>query len=117
MVWIRESGRGMLPMGSVKIAMGVSVLMAMDCGIHRNVDTAGAMTEKAPSLYDASMPEFVTGHRDKIDLETWERRAVFQFFKSFTEPYHGVCLRVDCTETYRYAKQHRISVFLWTGIW
>ena len=48
----------------------------------------------------------------KIDMETWERRAVFDFFRAFTEPYHGVCLRVDCTATYRYAKQHGLSVFL-----
>ena len=48
----------------------------------------------------------------KIDMETWERRAVFDFFRAFTEPYHGVCLRVDCTATYRYAKEHRLSVFL-----
>jgi chloramphenicol O-acetyltransferase type A len=58
------------------------------------------------------MQEILVGGREKIDLETWERRAVFQFFKSFTEPYHGVCLRVDCTATYRYAKQHHLSVFL-----
>ena len=54
----------------------------------------------------------MVGNRQKIDLETWERRAAFHFFKSFTEPYHGVCLRVDCTATYRYCKQHHLSVFL-----
>jgi len=58
------------------------------------------------------MQEIVVGSRDQIDLETWERRAIFNFFKNFTEPYHGVCLRVDCTATYRYAKERRISVFL-----
>src|SRR5580698_2699279 len=58
------------------------------------------------------MEEIVIGSRQKINLETWERRAAFHFFKDFTEPYHGVCLRVDCTETYRYAKQHQLSVFL-----
>src|ERR1700742_2436025 len=58
------------------------------------------------------MEEIVVGNRQKINLETWERRAAFDFFKDFTEPYHGVCLRVDCTETYRYAKQHHLSVFL-----
>jgi chloramphenicol O-acetyltransferase type A len=56
--------------------------------------------------------QIVVGGREKIDVETWERRASFQFFKDFSEPYHGVCLRVDCTATYRYAKQHRLSVFL-----
>ena len=58
------------------------------------------------------MKEIAVGSRQKINLETWERSAAFQFFKDFTEPYHGVCLRVDCTATYRYAKQHHLSVFL-----
>ena len=58
------------------------------------------------------MQEILVGSRQKIDVETWERRASFNHFKNFTEPYHGVCLRVDCTATYRYAKQHHLSVFL-----
>jgi len=48
----------------------------------------------------------------QIDLETWERSALFHLFNAFSEPYHGVCLRVDCTESFRFAKQSRISVFL-----
>ena len=47
-----------------------------------------------------------------IDLETWERRHLFELFHSFSEPFHGVCLRVDCTETFRYAKETKISLFL-----
>jgi chloramphenicol O-acetyltransferase type A len=58
------------------------------------------------------MQPIVIGSRQKINLETWERRASFDFFKNFTEPYHGVCLRVDCTKTFHYAKEHRLSVFL-----
>jgi chloramphenicol O-acetyltransferase type A len=58
------------------------------------------------------MKEIVVGSRQQINLERWERRAAFHFFKDFTEPYHGVCLRVDCTTTYRYAKQNHSSVFL-----
>lgn len=50
--------------------------------------------------------------RQKINPLTWERAAVFDFFRAFAEPYHGVCLRVDCTATYRYAKDHGLSVFL-----
>lgn len=50
--------------------------------------------------------------KQKIDLDTWERRALFEFFGTFSEPYHGVCIRVDCTETFRYAKDHGLSVFL-----
>jgi chloramphenicol O-acetyltransferase type A len=50
--------------------------------------------------------------RHSIDLLTWQRRRLFEFFRNFSEPFHGVCLRVDCTETYLYAKQHGLSVFL-----
>jgi hypothetical protein len=51
-------------------------------------------------------------HGVQIDLKTWERAPLFELFSSFSEPYHGVCLRVDCTETFRFAKDSRISVFL-----
>jgi chloramphenicol O-acetyltransferase type A len=50
------------------------------------------------------MQEIVVGGRHKINLETWERRSTIHLFKNFTEPYHGVCLRVDCAATYHYAK-------------
>ncbi len=50
--------------------------------------------------------------RQKVDLATWPRTYLFNFFRQFTEPYHGVCIRVDCTATYRYAKAHGLSVFL-----
>lgn len=48
----------------------------------------------------------------RIDLETWERGPLFRRFRGFSEPYHGVCLRVECTRTFRYAKERRLSVFL-----
>jgi chloramphenicol O-acetyltransferase type A len=57
------------------------------------------------------MPEPLV-KKQKIDLDNWERRALFNFFQPFSEPYHGVCIRVDCTETYNYAKEHGLSVFL-----
>ncbi|MDE1156334.1 MAG: CatA-like O-acetyltransferase [Acidobacteriaceae bacterium] len=48
----------------------------------------------------------------EIDLASWNRRAVYEFFARFAEPFHGICVRVDCTETYRYAKEHGLPVFL-----
>ena len=48
----------------------------------------------------------------QIDLATWDRSALFHLFNAFSEPFHGVCLRVDCTESFRFAKRSRISVFL-----
>lgn len=50
--------------------------------------------------------------KQKINMEVWERSAEFQFFRNFDEPYHGVCLRVDCTGIFDHAKQRGLSVFL-----
>jgi chloramphenicol O-acetyltransferase type A len=47
-----------------------------------------------------------------IDLKTWERGPLFGLFSGFTDPYHGVCIRVDCTESFRFAKDKGLSVFL-----
>lgn len=58
------------------------------------------------------MHESLPAGRRKIDVQTWERAAVYSFFRSFTEPFHGVCLRVDCTATYRCAKERSLSIFL-----
>ena len=58
------------------------------------------------------MPDPILVRKQKIDQVTWERRALFNLFQPFSEPYHGVCIRVDCTATYNYAKQHHLSVFL-----
>jgi len=52
------------------------------------------------------------GKAIRIDLDKWERRELFEFFDRFNEPFHGVCLRVDCTESFRCAKDHNLSVFL-----
>ena len=58
------------------------------------------------------MPQGPVRGAIRIDLDKWERRDLFALFDSFTEPFHGVCLRIDCTETFRYAKNQRLSVFL-----
>jgi chloramphenicol O-acetyltransferase type A len=58
------------------------------------------------------MRDKFNGESVQIDLKTWERAPLYELFGSFSEPFHGVCLRVDCTEAFRYAKDLRISVFL-----
>jgi len=63
-------------------------------------------------VYDKVMLEKYSSGPVQINLETWERGALFHLFNAFSEPFHGVCLRVDCTESFRFAKQFRISVFL-----
>jgi chloramphenicol O-acetyltransferase type A len=51
-------------------------------------------------------------HR-KIDLAHWNRRRHFEFFRSYDEPYFGVCVEVDCTTAYRQAKEMNTSFFLY----
>ncbi len=51
--------------------------------------------------------------KTKLDLDAWPRKAHFDFFKSFEEPYHGVCVTIDCTAAYRFAKASGISFFLY----
>jgi chloramphenicol O-acetyltransferase type A len=33
-----------------------------------------------------------------LDLETWPRREVFEFYRTFDKPYFNVCLRLDVTK-------------------
>jgi chloramphenicol O-acetyltransferase type A len=63
-------------------------------------------------MYDQAMEEKFLAKAEQIDLKTWERSRLYELFSNFSEPFHGVCLRVDCTETFRFAKDSRISVFL-----
>jgi len=49
----------------------------------------------------------------KLDIDTWVRKAHFEFFSTFEEPYYGVCVKVDCTAAYDFAKRNGISFFLY----
>ena len=49
----------------------------------------------------------------QVNLETWNRREHFNFFKQFDDPYYGVCVNVDCTNAYRIAKEKNVSFFLY----
>ena len=51
--------------------------------------------------------------RKKVDLDSWVRRAHFEFFRTFDEPYYGVCVRVDCTKAHAAAKRKGYSFFLY----
>ena len=51
--------------------------------------------------------------REKIDLQNWNRRNIFEFFKDYEEPYYGITMDLDCTHAYEYAKKKEISFFLY----
>jgi chloramphenicol O-acetyltransferase type A len=49
----------------------------------------------------------------KIDLDSWTRKEHFEFFSKFEEPYYGLCVKVDCTAAYAFAKENGYSFFLY----
>ncbi|MDB5086122.1 MAG: Chloramphenicol O-acetyltransferase type [Mucilaginibacter sp.] len=52
--------------------------------------------------------------RQKFDLENWARKEHFNFFSKFEEPFYGVCVNIDCTTAYKFAKEKGVSFFLYT---
>lgn len=48
-----------------------------------------------------------------VDIDTWERKDHYQFFKQFEEPFFGVCVQVDVTRAYLKAKEQGGSFFLY----
>ena len=51
--------------------------------------------------------------RKKIDIDTWERKELYSFFKDFDEPLYGITSELECTGAYAYAKSRGISFFLY----
>jgi chloramphenicol O-acetyltransferase type A len=49
---------------------------------------------------------------DYLDLETWPRRAVFEFYLPFDKPYFNVCLNLDVTELLK-ALRKREGTSVW----
>ena len=49
--------------------------------------------------------------KQKLNLETWNRKEHFLFFKQMEEPFFGVTTRVDCTKAYAKAKELGVSFF------
>ena len=49
----------------------------------------------------------------KLDIENWARIDHFYFFRQFEEPFFGITVTIDCTEAYRFAKEQKLSFFLY----
>lgn len=47
-----------------------------------------------------------------IDKSQWNRREHFEHFNAFDDPFFGVTVNIDCTNTYRQAKEKGISFSL-----
>ena len=48
-----------------------------------------------------------------LDIDTWNRKDHFHFFRKFEEPFFGVCVSLDCTIAYRTVKAAGVSFFLY----
>ncbi|WP_428327661.1 CatA-like O-acetyltransferase [Mucilaginibacter sp.] len=51
--------------------------------------------------------------KQKLDINTWDRKEHFNFFNQFEEPFYGVCVNVDCTAAYKFAKANKVSFFVY----
>nr|WP_294773956.1 chloramphenicol acetyltransferase [uncultured Flavobacterium sp.] len=49
--------------------------------------------------------------KHKLNLDTWNRKEHFLFFKQMEEPFFGIIDRVDCTKAYAKAKESGVSFF------
>lgn len=49
--------------------------------------------------------------KQKLDLDTWNRKEHFLFFKQMDEPFYGITTTIDCTQAYTKAKSLGISFF------
>ncbi len=47
-----------------------------------------------------------------IDMENWNRRQHFEFFRQYDEPFWGIVSDVDCTNTYAKSQKKGESFFL-----
>lgn len=49
--------------------------------------------------------------KQKLNIETWNRKEHFLFFSQMEEPFFGVTIVIDCTKAYEKTKQLGISFF------
>ncbi|SFA98705.1 chloramphenicol O-acetyltransferase type A [Flavobacterium swingsii] len=49
--------------------------------------------------------------KQKLNLNTWNRKEHFLFFKQMEEPFFGITTTIDCTNAYDKAKELNISFF------
>ena len=49
--------------------------------------------------------------KQQLDVENWNRKEHFLFFKQFEEPFFGATVTIDCTKAYAAAKAKKTSFF------
>lgn len=51
--------------------------------------------------------------KKKIEIETWNRKEHFEFFKKFDEPFYHLNMNVACSAGLKMAKTNKHSLFAW----
>lgn len=51
-----------------------------------------------------------------FDVNTWNRREAYHFFKSYNDPYVDATVEIDVSPLYSYCKQHHVS-FAYATLW
>jgi chloramphenicol O-acetyltransferase type A len=49
--------------------------------------------------------------KQKLNIETWNRKEHFLFFKQMEEPFFGLTVTIDCTKAYAKSKELGVSFF------
>ena len=47
-----------------------------------------------------------------IDLDKWERKNHFNFFKDYANPFYNICTNIEVTSLVDFTKQNNVSFFL-----
>ncbi len=48
----------------------------------------------------------------ELDVESWPRKAAYEFFKEFEDPFFNFTGNIDITNLYRFCKQNNLSISL-----
>ena len=48
----------------------------------------------------------------KLNVENWERKKQFFFFKDYDNPFFNICTEVDVSELLNFTKENELSFFI-----
>ena len=48
-----------------------------------------------------------------LDIENWQRKEHFHFFRKMDEPFFGLTVTIDCTKAYQISKEFNTSFFIY----
>lgn len=49
--------------------------------------------------------------KEKVDINTWNRKLAYTTFKDYTDPYTGIVAKLDVTNLVNLCKQYNLSFY------